>query len=341
MQVLIVSALAFPIAPDTGYGGIERLAYQFSEELAREGHLVSLLAVNGTVPPPGVTLLDAGSPNPYFGQGEYESAARYLDHAKEFDVIHSISHGHWFARLGGIQLPVISVFWHDPWIAKFPEPNFNVVALSEWAAKRFGQVYFQDALVQETILINKEKYFYDVNIERGDWFLSLGKLSAEKGHLEAIEICKKANVPLKIIGGTFCCPADYVQAVKSNCNEDIQYLGEVTDNTKIGCLQRCKALIYPVGQDEVTSHKIQEALMCGTPIIAYNRGAMGHVIDEGVTGYLIEDRNQEAFANRMKDIERISNKTCRETAVKRWGEENVVRNYVKLYEQVAGGLRWY
>ncbi len=113
----------------------------------------------------------------------------------------------------------------------------------------------------------------------------------------------------------------------------------MTDEVKIECMQKARALIYPVNQMEVTSYKNMEALMCGCPVITYNRGAMFHTIDNGHTGFLAENENDMIEA--IRNIDSIDRKHCHEEAVRRWGKENVVRNHTRLYKEVADGLRWF
>lgn len=343
MKILVISALAFAVTPELKYGGMERLAWEFAGGFAAEGHEVFLLSSNDTIVPEKVNLMSAMfNATPDLSR-EYIAAVNNMSiiYDSNFDAILDLSHQHWVPRMYGLKCPSVSVFWHDPYIALFPQPNHNVIALSGWAKDRFEKAYHQSAVVQETILVDSDRYFYDPVVKKEDWFLFLGKMSHEKGALDAISICREKNAALKIIGGKGLDsdPDDYQKEVMYQSIGNIEYLGEVDDDKKIECLQKAKALIYPVNQMEITSHKNIEALMCGCPVITYNRGAMGHTVDHGKTGFLAETR--EDFLNAMDSINQINPEDCRSIAVYRWSKNNVVKNYLPLLKRVADGERWF
>lgn len=341
MKILIASATAFAVTPELGYGGMERLAWEFADELNKQGQDVTLFAADNTVPPDGVRLLPVGfNADPDLNR-EKEAYENNSDMFRQFDLIHDLTHQHYIPRFMGLSCPSISVFWHDPYLAKYPQPDHNVIALSEWAAGRFREIYFQDCKVQETILVDPQKYQFLEDQKREDWFVFIGKMSHEKGALDAIRICKELGVGLKIIGGKGLAsdPDDYQKEVIKRSGGNIEYLGSVSDAIKIECLQKAKALIYPVNQMEITSHKNMEALMCGCPVVTYNHGAMFHTVEHGVTGFLATD--EEEMKGFMNQIDKIRPWACHDVAMRRWAKETVVKNYLSLYEDVVNGLRWY
>jgi len=346
MKIMVQSALAFAVTPDLCYGGMERLAWDFADELRRQGGNVVLFAAKGTVPPMGVTLFSVGFDATSDLGREQEAVLNNLQQIKndQYGVIHDLTHQHWYSRIEGLDAPTISVYWHDPYIAKFPQPHHNVISLSEWSKVRFMDVYQQESIVQETILVDTQKYQYNPDVKREDWFVFVGKLSYEKGCLDAIRICREAGVKLKIIGGKGVAsdPESYQNEVIRQSIGDIEYLGSVSDEVKIECLQKAKALVYPVNQMEITSYKNMEALMCGCPVLVYDRGAMSHTVEHGITGLLVKDEQQ--FVDYLRDDDKIKNINsidCRRVAEKRWGKPNVVRDYLWLYRKVKDGFRWY
>jgi len=341
LKILVCSATVFAINKNTKYAGMERIAWDFADELNKLGHKVSLFAPNDTIPPKGVKLMGTGfNADPNINR-EYGAYFENKHEFKKFELIHDLTHQHYIPRSMGIDCPCISVFWHDPYIAKFPQAEFNVIALSEWARKRFEEIYCQEALVQETILIDNKKYDFDIKQKRKDWFVFVGRLSHEKGALDAISLCNKAGVKLKIIGGKGISSDsdDYQEEVIKRSIGNIEYLGRVSDKVKIECLQKAKALLYPVNQMEITSYKNMEALMCGCPVITYDRGAMSHTIEHGVTGFLAN--NEKEMIDCFDEVDKIDRNKCREIAIEKWGIKNVVKNYIPLYEKVKDGERWY
>ena len=183
-----------------------------------------------------------------------------------------------------------------------------------------------------------------VAAERQEYLLFIGKLAPDKGCLEAIQACRQLKQRLEIVGPvTPGDPPDYVAEVLRQCDgQDIVYHGEVTEAHKLTLLQRAKALLYPVsyppGFGEAHSHKAAEAMLCGLPCIAYDQGAMDHVIDQGVTGLVIPGRAELAEA--IKACETIDRAACRARAVERWHYQNVVARWLPVMEEVSRGARW-
>lgn len=344
MKLLVISTTAFAINKISKYAGTERLAWDFAKGFHKSGHTVSLLAPDNTIPPEGVKLIPAGyKAHPDLNkEAEAYTANRQI--INEIDAVLDLSHQHFFPRVEGLPLPCASIFWHDPHIAKFPQSHYNVVALSQWAAHRFKEIYQQEALFQETILVDPDKYAFSPKEKREDWFVFLGKMSAEKGALKAIEYCLSSGDKLKIIGGKGIeSDSDVYQrqviTLADRYPEQIEYLGNVTDDVKIKALQTAKALLYPVEQMEITSMKNIEALMTGCPVVTYDKGAMSHVVHHGHTGYLATTDSE--FLQYMKDVRFIEPKVCSEIACDRWSAQFVIDGYLELFDKIIEGHRWY
>ena len=360
MKVLINSSVVLPHRPDARYQGIERLCREFALELLGLGHTVTITAPPDSEYPDGITVIEVAQGG---ADAENASFGSWKGRLGEFDVIHDFSHLH-APALTVAGLPALNVFWHDPYIAQFMEPGYNIIALSQYGADAFKAMYGQEARHQETIVIDLEKYALPDAILR-DFsaapvqlhspaknsprfrsqtqtidlklrFLSLGLMLPLKGHLEAMRLCRKLDVGLDVVGGTM--PTDdqtYKGIVERLCDGgQIQYWGDVDDDTKIALMQNAKALIYPQGQLEVHSHKSIEAMACGCPVITYDRGAMKEVIG---TGGVVVDTEAE-FLNAMENIDCLDINP-REWAQK-WDIHKVVGDYLPLYEEVANGLRW-
>jgi glycosyltransferase involved in cell wall biosynthesis len=301
---------------------------------------VGVAAPIGSQLPKGVKLIETTNPR-YQGGFETEILAYYNYSAflRDYEVVHDFSHQH-VAAMRDNTLKAINVFWHDPYIAKYPEPSYNCVAISDWQAKRFNEVYKQGVMYIETICADPEKY--KLGKERGDFYLYVGKMSHEKGCLEAIKICRDLGVKLAVVGGKGIPsdPDDYMNMVIDNCDDkQIVWYGNCSDQVKIHLMQTAKALIYPVMYEEAHSHKMVEGMMCGCPCVTYDRGAMKEVVEDGVTGFVV--KTEEQFKQAMKKVEELDCETIRKVAVERWAREKVVKNYAdNVYPRVAEGLKW-
>lgn len=367
MKVLINSSVVRPHVESPRYQGIERLGKEFAIELTALGHEVTVTAPEGSQYPENIGVITVA-----MGGADAENASfpAWRHRLGEFDVIHDFSHLH-SPALTIAGLPTLNVFWHDPHIAQFMEPGYNIIGLSQYAVEAFREIYKQDARHQETIVVDLEKYKslektdsqnqcqsasknkdilkysprkkpvrIAVQSGRNDLklrFLSLGLMLPLKGHLEAMRLCRKLGVALDVVGGKM--PTDdgsYMEIVQKLCDGYlIKFWGDVDDGTKISLMQSAAALVYPVGQLEIHSHKSVEAMACGCPVIAWDKGAMREVLGDG--GGLVAD-NEAQFLSYMETIEDW-NLNPAEWATK-WGVHKVVADYIPLYEEVANGLRW-
>ena len=338
MKILIVSPLGYAVNHNMRYGGIERLAYEFTKELVKS-HQVAVMGRADSIYPEGVAIFPTSvSPaDEIFQQAELKQYQTYQSDLTKFDVIHDFSHQHLVARFNG-SLPTANVFWHAPSVAQFPKAPYNIVALSKWAAREYEKYYHQKAIYQNTIVIDTDVFKLS-NRHRNDRWLSLGAITPRKGHLEAIKICRECNVPLDVVGKEDANEAEYARIIKSLCDgKVIRFLGEVTDEEKIRLYQDNKAMIYDSQEPEVSNHKLQEAMLCGMPVVVNDIGAMNEIVTNGVDGYLCHSWDELKTA--VNQVSKLNPKLTNQTLVKTYSIANVVADYVKLYEKVANGLRW-
>ena len=326
------------------YAGIEKLVWQYASELSKN-HQVSVIARSDSVFPSNVEVFgyqpqpdeDTNIPSELAAYQLYQSKIR------QFDVIHDFSHQHLASRFYA-NLPSLNIFWHAPALAQYPKAPYNIIALSQWAAREFKRVYGHPAKFQQSIVIDPAVYILSQR-HRNDRFYSLGRMGAEKGNLEAAYLCKKAGVPLDIQGarGLENAPdsplTDYEKKVLDFCDgEQIKYLGDLPEEKKIQMMQTNKALIYATNHPEVTSHKIQECLFCGMPVIVPNLGAIPEIVTHGINGYLCS--TEQEYSEAIQNVDKLEPMKLHAEVVRKYSLGNVVNDYIPLYEQVMKGLRW-
>lgn len=331
MKVLIIAPQIVPIKLSPNYQGIERLAREFSEQLTLRGHKVSVVAAQGSELLPGIELI----PGKIGAGSEADNFLAYQSKLSEFDIIHDFSHAH-AAAMALPNLPVLNMFWHDPFIAAYPEPKYNMIALSNWGAQRFEAIYGQKARYRETIMVSDPNYTY--SSERGDRFLTLGKMSPEKGNIEAIRLCRKSNAKLDIAGGTM--PGDsqvYSAVIQELSSERFRFMGNVSEDAKLRLLKSAQALLYCAGQTQIHEHKTVEALLCGCPIICYDWGCA----EEVGGGYIRICKTESEFLQSMCTFpSELNAKAQSDWARIKYLPDAIIPAYITLYEQVANGLRW-
>ena len=119
---------------------------------------------------------------------------------------------------------------------------------------------------------------------------------------------------------------------------DIIFHGEVSNEKKMELYQTCKGLIYLNSEPEVTSHKIQEAMLSGAPIITTKLGALPEIVSDGVDGYCCDSPSE--FLEAIKNVDKLDPGKTLEANRLRYSPEAVCQRYESFYEEVAGGKRW-
>ncbi|MGX5818835.1 glycosyltransferase family 4 protein [Chitinophaga lutea] len=165
-----------------------------------------------------------------------------------------------------------------------------------------------------------------------DYLVFLGRFHPDKGAADAIAIAKAAGLPL-YMAGIIQDEAYYKERVEPHIDGDmVRYLGSVGPKDRNSLLGNALALLHPIHFEEPFGLSVAEAMMCGTPVIAYRRGSMPELIRDGQTGFLTGNVGQAA--ERVADLRRINRSACREWSMARFSVQRMVRDYVGVYEKV-------
>ena len=164
-----------------------------------------------------------------------------------------------------------------------------------------------------------------------DYLLFLGRFTEGKGVLQAIEIARRFGMRLLLAAAD----NDYYRdAVASQVDgTQIVYAGEADYAEKVALLGGARALLYPVQTREPFGLVLAEAMACGTPVAALDRGAVREVVDDGVTGIVFDDVEQMAAG--LPRVFALDRRRVRERAVARFGVERMVKEYEAVYRQVV------
>ena len=165
---------------------------------------------------------------------------------------------------------------------------------------------------------------------RGDYLVSFGRIHPDKGTADAIEIARHAGRRL-VICGIVQDQRYFADAVEPHIDGDqVIYLGSVGPQRRAEVLGHAAALLHPIYFDEPFGLSVVEAMACGTPVVAYRRGSMAEVVDEGVTGYLAQD--VESAISAVPAALRLDRSVVRARAVARFGADRMVEDYLRTYE---------
>jgi glycosyltransferase involved in cell wall biosynthesis len=325
--------------PPRAYGGTERIIVELVRELDRRGHDVTTFA-SGDSDVPGrliATVPEAlrpagfsGDPSPYF----YLTIQSVLDHIDEFDVIHS--HLEWasflLARISPI--PVVSTFHGRldlPWAeASFRSSPPGLVAISANQASTHPEVPWA-GIVHNGLTLDDAPF----DRRRGDGLCFVGRVAPEKGILEAIEIAKATDRPLRIAAKTSQLPIEraYYQDVflpaLEAAGSSVEFLGELEQTDRDLLFAESYASLMPGSWPEPFGLVAIEALACGTPIVARRVGALPEIIRDGVDGFFGDDIEQLAYhVDRIADLDR---EAIRASVLERFSAARMTDRYEEIY----------
>ncbi len=168
--------------------------------------------------------------------------------------------------------------------------------------------------------------------EPGSYLLFFGRIHPDKGASEAIEIARMAGMEL-IMAGIIQDEIYFEREVKPHLEEGIvSYVGSADPEKRDRLLGGAYALLHPINFEEPFGLSVIEAMACGTPVIAFNRGSMPEVIANGRTGFLVASVEEAVRAlERVKEIERAE---CRKWVEERFSSDRMVDDYIQVYEKI-------
>jgi glycosyltransferase involved in cell wall biosynthesis len=166
----------------------------------------------------------------------------------------------------------------------------------------------------------------------GGYLLFFGRIHPDKGTVEAIEVAARCELPL-VIGGIVQDEQYFDELIAPRIDGDtVSFVGAVEAAQRSELLGGAQALLHPIGFDEPFGYSVVEAMACGTPVIAFNRGSMPELIDEGVSGFLVD--NVDGAATAVPMCATLDRAAIRTQAVERFGVSRMVNAYLEAYEAV-------
>ncbi|WP_386748260.1 glycosyltransferase family 4 protein [Agrilutibacter niabensis] len=169
---------------------------------------------------------------------------------------------------------------------------------------------------------------------RGNYLAFLGRISPEKRPDRAIAIAKRAGIPLRIAAKVDPADRSYFNHEIRHLLDDplIEYIGEINDADKASFLGNALALLFPIDWPEPFGLVMIEAMACGTPVIAWPCGAVPEVLDDGITGRIVNSEDEAVAA--VRDVASLDRRRIRHAFERRFTAEVMARNYVDLYQQL-------
>jgi glycosyltransferase involved in cell wall biosynthesis len=332
--------------PPEGYGGTERVVYELVSELVRRGHDVTTFA-SGDSDVPGRLIGTVPEALRPIGYGDDPSGfitatmLEVLDHADEFDVIHS--HLEWNGVILGraTSVPVAATFhgrldvpWSRPLLQR-ASPTW-LVAISESQAADHPDLDW--TCVHNGLTLTGAPF----ERRRSDDLCFVGRVSPEKGVVDAIEVAIQTGRPLKIAAKVGPTPGEreyddnVFQPALRTAGSLVEYLGELSGEERDSLIASSYATLMPGSWPEPFGLVAIESLACGTPVLARRVGGLTEIIRDGVDGFFCDDVSQFAF--RIERVAELDREKIRASVIDRFSAERMADGYETLYRQMLRKL---
>lgn len=328
--------------PSTGYGAIEKFLYYLILEFSRQFDTTLFAPGDSKIPISEQLHLEA-----LFDKGVGDWI---------FDENVEIAHAlHAARRAHDLKLDVMNVHAVDAYLAIAPfleiptvfsvhvashvvfkaiselSDNTHFVFLTESHRRQFPWISRADV-----VPLGVDTSRFPFSQQKADYLAFVGRLIDDKGCIEAIEIAKRAKLPLKMAGNIpfgseqyfYKTLLPYIQR-----NPHVEFLGEVTEIQRNVLLMSAKALLFPIKWEEPFGLVMLEALVVGTPVVAFNRGSVPEILQEGVTGFIVNTLDEAVDA--IEKLHAISSSDCRRSVTDRYSISIISERYLEIFKKLS------
>lgn len=350
MKIAIVTPVMVPVPPQK-YGGIEQVVNELAHGLAERGHRVVVFCSGGsTIAGENIERVES---SPYPTREHQEENRKWeitqiesvIARQDEFDVIH-LNYEPIVFRIerNGVEKNLLDSF-RKPVVCTFHNittiPEHVEYYRSARSLYRHTMVFVSENQRSHVPFFLESKVVYNgirvelfpVERQKEDYLFFLGRITQTKGILEAIDVARMTNIPLVIAAKVD--PVDqrfYDEEVKPRIDGKlVRYVGEVDFDGKAIYLKNARCLLFPIQWEEPFGLVLVEALACGTPVLAFRRGSVPEIVQDGVSGYLVDTVDQMAAA--VRKCGEISPDACRKSA-ERFSVGRMVDGYEAVFKQL-------
>jgi glycosyltransferase involved in cell wall biosynthesis len=340
MHIAQIAPLTEAIPPKL-YGGTERVVSWLTEELIGLGHDVTLFASGDSITSakleaiwPRALRLDGSVRDP--NALHMAMLERVYRSAGDFDILHCHLDYYPFSLFARQPTPFVTTLHgrldlpeHQPVFDTFA--SVPVVSISNAQRRPLPQANWVRTVLHglpERLLMPKPV--------KPSYFAFLGRIAPEKRVDRAIRIAEHCGVPLKIAAKVDRADREYYeeQIQPMICGSKVvEYIGEINDTDKAEFLSGAIALLVPIDWPEPFGLVMIEAMACGTPVIVYNRGSAPEIIEEGLTGFVVED--DEGAIGAVDRLGQLSRAAIRKRFEERFTARRMAQDYLSVYRSLA------
>ena len=335
LRIVMTADPDLPVPPQL-YGGIERIVSMLVGGLAQRGHEIHLLAHPDSKVPADLAPLDVqrSFADSVRNAGKIHRLVSKLGHV---DVIHSFGRLAYLLLVLRMPMPKIQSY------QRHVTPR-SVFLANLIAGRRIRYVACSRACLHTPYTrkqpwsfipngVPLERYPFAAQVSPDAPLVFLGRVERIKGAHTAIEVAKKTGRKLLIAGNHASSGKEHEYFQKEifpYCGKNgIEYVGPVDDEQKAHLLGQAAALLFPIEWEEPFGIVMAEALACGTPVLAFARGSVPEVIDQGSTGFICQSSQEMTEA--VEKIPAIHRAACRHAAQQRFSQKCIVDQYEALY----------
>ncbi len=332
MKVAILAPVAWR-TPPRHYGPWEQIASNIAEGLVQKGIDVTLFATGDSIT---AGKLDAVCDKGYEEDRTQDAKvleclhiSNLMEQASNFDIIHNnfdflpLTYSHL------VKTPVITTihgFSSPRIIPVFKKYNSigHYVSISD-ADRRSELNYIA------TVYNGLNTSDFEFNATPDDYLLYFGRIHPDKGTAEAIEIAKNSGREL-LIAGIIQDEGYFKEKIEPQLNSQIKFIGPAGPEKRNTLLGKAAALLHPINFKEPFGMSVAEAMLCGTPVIAFNKGSMPELIKDGRSGFLVDTIDEAVEA--VKSLHEIDRRECYTHAKAKFSSEKMVNDYIGLYKRI-------
>ncbi len=342
MHIAQVAPLTEAVPPKL-YGGTERVVSWLTEELIALGHDVTLFASGDSVTSarlepmwPRALRLDGAVRDP--NALHMMMLERVYQRAGEFDFLHCHLDYYPFSLLSRQATPFVTTL-HGRLDLPEHQPMFDtfsavpVVSISNAQRRPVPQANWV-----RTVHHGLPVRLLEPKPVKPSYFAFLGRIAPEKGIDRAIHIAQHCGVPLKVAAKVDGADQDYYdeQIAPMMRANNVEFIGEITDREKPEFLSGAIALLVPIDWPEPFGLVMIEAMACGTPVIAFNRGSVPEIIEDGLTGFVVEDINGAIGA--VDRLGQLSRERIRRRFEERFTARRMAQDYLAVYRSLSDAV---
>jgi glycosyltransferase involved in cell wall biosynthesis len=332
------AAILAPVAwrtPPRHYGPWEQVASNIAEGLIKLGVDVTLFATGDSI--------TAGTLKYICKQGYEEDRSQdakvleclhisnLMEQAGGFDIIHNNFDFLPLTYTGLIKTPVITT------IHGFSSPKIIPVYKKYNSSGHYVSISNADRSPELNYLatvyngLDTKDFLFTGTPD--NYLLYFGRIHHDKGPAEAIEIAKKSKRKL-LIAGIIQDENYWKEKVEPFLDDQIQYVGHAGPEKRNKLLGNAAALLHPINFNEPFGMSVAESMLCGTPVIAFNKGSMPELIKHEKTGFLVNTVDEAVAA--IEQLKSIKRKDCSEWASSQFSKEKMAADYFELYKRILG-----